>query len=260
MNGLLKFISSLDHYLLKIGFYICLGLLVTLSLPALSAQKHDVQPSALARQGKILYEAGKLDEAAEIWQEAAAAYEAMGNSQGSTESLINIATAQQGLGLYDRSCHTLLEAFEVSPDDCEQLKEQVLPIEQRLAITVSEADNSSVELASILQPILEQPNSLNKTRGLLRLGDYFSHSEYLQIGQELLAVGLDTAQQINSSQEATSALLSLGNTARAIASKQQSQFPPQTVALNIIANQNSSPTAALDYPWPLLLLRQNQDY
>lgn len=233
------------RYLLKITAYACLGLLTTFWLPALSVQKSNIQPIALAQQGQMLYEAGKLDRAAEIWQEAAAAYAAKGNIQGSTESLINIATAQQGLGLYDRSCQTILDAFEVSPDNCEQVKEKVLPLEQSLAISQSEDEKSQAELATIFQPILDRPDSLNKIRGLLRLGDYFSHSEYLQIGKELLTLSLNTAQEINSSQQQATALLSLGNTARAIAMKQQKLFPSQTVALNIIANQNGSTTAAL---------------
>ena len=246
MNKIFKFIPRIYRYLLKITVYVCLGLLTTFWLPALSVQKTNVQPLALAQQGRIFYEAGKLDRAAEIWQEAASAYAAEGNSQGSTESLINIATAQQGLGLYDRSCQTILEAFEVSSNDCEQVKEKVLPIEQSLAIASSEDEKSPAELATVFQPILDQPDSLNKTRGLLRLGDYFSHNQYLQIGKELLALSLNTAEQINSPQQQATALLSLGNTARAIAVRQQQLFPPQTVALNIIANQNGSTAAALD--------------
>ena len=245
MNRLFNFIPRIYRYLLKIAFFVGLGLLTTLGLPAISVQKPDVQPSELARQGKELYEAGKLDRAAEIWQEAAAAYSAAGNSQGSTESLINTATAQQGLGLYEQSCQTILKAFEFSRADCEQIREEVLPIEQQLATSLFTEENPQTELVTIFQPIVDRADSLNKTRGLLRLGDYFSHSEYLQIGEELLALSLDTAQQINSPSQQTSALLSLGNTARAIALRQQNQFPPQTVALNIIANQSGSLTAAL---------------
>ena len=245
MNRLFNFYPRIYGHLLKITLCACLGLLTTLWLPALSVQKPNIQPSELAQQGKELYEAGQLDRAAEIWQEAAAAYSAEGNSQGSIESLINTATAQQGLGLYEQSCQTILNAFDVSQYDCEQMREKVLPIEQQLATSLSVDANPKTELVTIFQPILDRPDSLNKTRGLLRLGDYFSHSEYLQIGEELLTLSLDTAKQINSSSQQTAALLSLGNTARAIALRQQNQFPPQTVALNIIANQNASITAAL---------------
>ncbi|MDJ0691218.1 MAG: CHAT domain-containing protein [Xenococcaceae cyanobacterium MO_188.B32] len=245
MNRLFNFIPRIYRYLLKITFYLCLGILTTLGLPAISAQKTTVQPSELARQGKELYEAGQLNRAAEIWQEAAAAYSTAGNSQASIESLINTATAQQGLGLYEQSCQTILNAFDFKNHDCELIKERVLPLEQKLATSLPIYEDSQTELVTVFQPILDRPNSLNKTRGLLRLGDYFSHTEYLQIGEELLSLSLDTAKQINSLSQQVSALLSLGNTARSIALRQQNQFPPQTVALNIIANQDSSTTAAL---------------
>ncbi len=245
MKRLFNFIPRIYRYLIKIIFYTCLGLLTTLWLPALSAQKTNFPPSELAQQGKNLYEEGKLNQAAEIWKQAAAAYAAAGNSQRSTESLLNTATAQQGLGLYTQSCQTILKAFEFNQHDCEQLREEVLPIEQELAISSSGDTDTPTELVNLFQPILDRPDSLNKTRGLLRLGDYFSHSEYLEIGQELLSLSLDTAQQINYPSQQTAALLSLGNTARSIAFRQQNQFPPQTIALNVIANQNASTTAAL---------------
>ena len=246
MKRLFKFIPRIYRYLLKITLFACLGLLSTLWLPALSLQQN-IQPQELAQQGKNYYEAGKLDLAVAMWQKAAAAYANAGNSQGSRENLINTATAQQGLGLYSQSCQTILQAFDVdvSQYNCEQMREEVLPIEQELSNNFNTETGSSKQLATILQPILAQPDSLNKATGLLRLGDYFRESEYLQIGEEILSMSLDTAKQINSPTEQTAALLSLGNTARAIANRQQTQFPAQTVALDLIVNQTPSATAAL---------------
>ena len=245
MKRLLSFIPRIYRYLLKVTFFACLGLLTTFWLPALSIQEQTVQPLELAQQGKNFYETGKLDRAAETWQKAAAAYAAEGNSQGSAENLINSATAQQGLGLYAQSCQTILQAFEVSQYDCEQMREEVLPIEQQLTASLPVETNPREELVAILEPILAQPGSLNKATGLLRLGDYFRETEYLQIGKEVLSLSLKTAEQINSTTEQTAVLLSLGNTARAIANRQQTLFPAQTVALDVIVNQQGSTTAAL---------------
>jgi CHAT domain-containing protein len=60
-----------------------------------------------------------------------------------------------------------------------------------------------------------------------------------------LLLSLATAEELDLPQAESAALLSLGNTARAIANREQAQFPPATVALDVALNQQGSVKAAL---------------
>jgi tetratricopeptide (TPR) repeat protein len=200
----------------------------------------------LTQRGQEFYEAGQLDRAVETWQQAADAYSAAGDNQGKTESLINTATVQQALGLYPQSCQSVLEAFEVEKLTCTQLQEEAEPLERQLSsfTPANTQPEPQKQFMTILGPIANQSNSLNKTTGLLRLGDYFRATGYPEVAEEVLSLSLETAESLDLSEEKTAALLSLGNTARIIANRQQSQFAPTTVALDVIVNQQSSTQGA----------------
>jgi CHAT domain-containing protein len=234
---------------LRIIFLACLGLVTALCLPVFSLQGEVTpQPVNLAQQGKNFYEAGELDRAIATWQEAADAYAAAGNSQGSMGSLMNTATAQQALGLYPQSCQTVLQAFAVDQFNCLELQQQAQSVEQKLSLEADllDREQSKQEVQAIIKPIVEQPDSLNKATGLLRLGDYLRETGYAHVAESVLSFSLDTAKTMESPVETTAALLSLGNTARAIADREQNRFPPLTVALDVVVNQRGSATAALE--------------
>jgi len=154
----------------------------------------------LAIQGKQLYEAGKFSEAARVWQRAADAYAQMSDSDGMTQSLINIAEAQQALGLYPRACNTLLQSVGMVEPDCQKLTQE----------------NSNRQQQDFLLKTLEaQPNSLNKANGLRSLGDVLQRLDNLELSTQVLQLSLKAAKELPSPQEESAALLSLGNTERA---------------------------------------------
>ena len=113
------------------------------------------KPSQLAIQGKQLYDAGEFDAAARVWQQAASAYAKVGDSDGKTQSLINVAEALLALGLYPRACNTLLQAFEIAAPNCQNLTQQ----------------NERQQRDSLIKTLEERPNSRTKAIGLRSLGD-----------------------------------------------------------------------------------------
>ncbi len=250
-NLLLKKLRANSFFSLPLGkgilwFLASWGLITALSLPGLS-QSEPVQPVQLAQQGREFYEAGKLERAIKSWQQAAAAYETEGNSAGMTESLLNTATAQQALGIYSQSCNTLLQAFNLKEGkidqetekkvDCSSLLEEAQSLESDLISNVSVSETPSKTSLTAIDKIAERPDSLNKATGLLRFGDYLRESGYPRVGETVLQRSLETAEKLTEPRTKTAALISLGNTARAIANRQQEQFPPQTVAVGVISSQ-----------------------
>ena len=222
-----------------------LGLVSAFIIPAWSQSAAPEQSQLLTQQGKEFYEAGQLEQAIATWTEAAELYALNGNFAQETANLINTATAQQALGLYGDSCETVLQAFDIDEIDCFDLLDDAQSLEQKLptqAINFPETDSSFV----FLQPLVEAPYSLSQATGLLRLGDYFINGNYPQVALATTDMSLQIARQLDDPRQETAALLSLGNTVRAIAAKEQNQFPPQTVALDNIVNQKGSVDVALE--------------
>lgn len=226
-------------------FLALLGLISALIMPAVS-QSEISQSQLLAQKGRELYETGNLEQAIISWEQAADVNAANGEFSQRTTNLINTATAQQALGLYGESCATVLEAFDIRETNCFELLDEAQPLEQRLqeqetVTSFPEADSDFV----YLEPLVTAPYNLSQATGLLRLGDYFTDSNYPQVARSVVAQSLQIAQELDNPRQETAALLSLGNTVRAIAQKEQNQFPPQTVALDNIVNRNGSATVAL---------------
>jgi CHAT domain-containing protein len=165
--------------------------------------------SKLAIQGKQLYEAGQFSEAAKVWQQAADSYAQVGAHDGITQSLINIAEAQQALGLYPRACNTLLQAFEIAQPNCQKLTQ--------------EDENRQQRQDALLKNLEAQPNSLNKAIGLRSLGDIFQRLDDLDLSQQVLQLSLKVAKALPSPQDESAALLSLGNTEQAKGNRERTQ-------------------------------------
>ena len=237
---------SISWHRFKFLLLAILGVIWALSVPAYSANQPSTPPEALARQGQLLYKTGKLNEAIDLWQQAAQGYEAQGDVQQQRNNLINSATAQQKLGLYNQSCTTILEAFNFADPNCEELIEQSQTWESQVqGDNLSETEFQEI-VKNSLNPLLESPSSSTKAIALLRLGDFLRAKQSFKTATTVLNFSQETAQQLNSPEQNSGILISLGNTARAIAITQQNRFPPRTVALNIIANRRSSATAALE--------------
>ena len=226
--------------------FVSIGLVGTFSLPAISQPQAKAQPIKLAQQGKDFYEAGQLDQAIQTWQQAAIAYREAGDLKSSRENAINTATAQQALGLYPQSCQSLLQAFNLADNiNCTEILEQAQKVEPELDGTLPPTIDSKSKFVPAINRVMELPSSSNKATGLLRMGDYLKASGYPRVAIRTLELSLKTANDIDDSTQTSAALLSLGNSEREIAIRQQEQFPPQTIALNIISNEEASSEAAL---------------
>ena len=223
-----------------ISLAVC-GLLLALCIPAISVEQ--ITPATeLVRQGRAFYQTGELQKAIASWQAAATAYQAQGDLKNRRANLLNMATAQQGLGLFDNSCGSVLEAFTIEPD-CLEILDSIISWEQQLQ-SVDSAEEKPTILAS-LQPMIESEPSVNKAVGLLRFGDYLRYKDYPQVSSQILQLSLTTARQTENPTQENAALLSLGNTYRRIAEIEQNRYPSETIALDIIANRDSSAEEAL---------------
>lgn len=152
-------------------------------------------------QGQLQLTTGQTETALETWQKAANTYQQLNEKDRMAQSLLNLAQAQQSLGLYSRSCKTLLQALEVTNIDCEILSKPTQ--------STSEKNDSLLSTSEIL------PTSSIKATGLRLLGDFLRVSGNLELSQKVLQLSLEVAQKLSSPIEDNEAQLSLGNTARA---------------------------------------------
>ncbi|MEM8675847.1 MAG: CHAT domain-containing protein [Cyanobacteria bacterium P01_G01_bin.67] len=212
-----------------------------------------IQPANLAQQGKQYYEAGKLDQAIETWQQATVAYGDAGNEAGKRESFLNMATAEQALGLYEQSCDSLLEAFNLAgKTNCSLIIEEAQVVEPQLSGIVPKTKAAEARLLPAVEAINQQPDERDKIQGLLRFGDYLRASGYPRVANKALELSLDSTEKLNNPGQKAATLLSLGNAQRAIAIEQQNQFAPQTVVLDNIANSGGTAESALASYQPAL--------
>jgi CHAT domain-containing protein len=200
-----------------------LGLLSSVSIPAWSNSPNLPASSALelARQGQQRYNSGEVEAAAKLWQQAAAAYEKIGDREGMSKSLINKSQALQDLGLYPKACQTLLHAFAIKNPECNANK-----IEE-LQKTLAQKQNSF---------------TLTQTIGLRSLGDVLRRQGLLQKSQEILQLSLSS---LSESPEKSAVLLSLGNTERILGNQIRDRWDYDVVT-EIIDNK-SIPDALAPY-------------
>jgi CHAT domain-containing protein len=181
------------RHILAFILSVLLGLFSSLCLPAWP--EHSAQTNKaleLAREGQQHYNAGKFDQAAELWQEAADAYEQAGEGEGMVKSLINKAQALQDLGLAPKACKTLLEAFAVDNSGC-----------------------SSEQVDKLLKVLSQQRDSLSLSQaiGLRSLGNVLRRQGILAQSKAILELSLSISE---GSPEASATWLSLGNTEGAL--------------------------------------------
>lgn len=166
-------------------------------------EKQRIFAQTLDIQGRLQRAIGESELAAATWQAAADLYTRMGDRNASRQSSINQSQAWQDLGLYPRACKTLLSALDLGVEDCKSLTD--LPRDRF---------NQKLEI------LKNQPDSLLKFDGLQSLGNILRIVGDLQLSQTLLESSLAVATALQSPQEQSTALLSLGNTARALVDKQ----------------------------------------
>lgn len=141
---------------------------------------------SLALQAQQLYRVGELTRAAEMWQEAATAFQLQGDRLGRTKSLINQSQVLQDLGLYPRACKILLTALAAESPVCQPA-----------------LIDSSIETFS-------QKDRITTVEGiaLRSLGNILQRKGMLEQAQTLLLLSLSATQN---SPEAEATLLALGN-------------------------------------------------
>lgn len=157
--------------------------------------KADSKASELDNQGQELYEVYQFSEAIKLWQRVEKAYIQLGNTDGVAKTRINIAEALQALGLYPRACDTLLQAFNIADLDCRDLSE-------------SNANKQD----SLIKTLEQLPNSQTNVVGLRAFGNIFQKLDNLGLSQQVLQLSLNAAKALNSPEDESAALLSLGNT------------------------------------------------
>ncbi|MBO3462054.1 CHAT domain-containing protein [Aetokthonos hydrillicola Thurmond2011] len=173
----------------------------------------------LAKEGQKYYNSGRFDEAAKLWQEAALAYRNLGDQEGMTKSLINKSQALQDLGLYPKSCKTLMEVFAVENPNCsqEQLDKLLTNLsQQRDTITLTQA----IGLRG-LGDVLRKQGILKESLGFLQLSHSIAHK----------------------SKQASAVLLSLGNTERALGNQKRDHWDYQAIAEIIDGNTEQAALA-----------------
>ena len=127
-------------------------------------------------QGSIQLDLGQAEQALQTWQRSEEIYQQLNHQSGVLQARINQSQAWQVLGFYHRALTTLTE---------------------------------------LQQDLESQPDSITKAVELRALGDTLQLSGNLQQSNQVLQQSLKIAQKLDSPQDITAALFSLGNTTRA---------------------------------------------
>ena len=203
--------------------------------------------SALVQQGKTLYEAGQFFEAASVWQRAAQAFQAQGNTLNQAEVLNYLSLAYQQLGQWSQATQAITDSLKLlqakkSPKPSFRLQvlaqalnfqgqlqlaqgqaEQSLTTWQQAAATYTQAGDRSGFIGSLI----------NQAQALQALG------LYRQAQKTLIQVEQTLASQPASIIKAMG-LRSLGNTLRVVGDLDQSrQVLQQSLT---VAEQLKSPS------------------
>ncbi|MBW4430924.1 MAG: CHAT domain-containing protein [Pelatocladus maniniholoensis HA4357-MV3] len=196
------------------------GLFSTLNLPVWSNSKSN-QALQLAQQGQQSYNIGNFDQAIELWQAAAQAYQQMGDKEGMTKSLINQSQALQELGLYPKACKTLLQVFAVANPTC-----------------------NPAQIDKFLTNIAQQQNSLSliQATGLRSLGEVLRRQGLLEQSQKVLQLSLTA---LDKSPQSSAVLLSLANTERTLGNQIRDRWDYEQITA--IIDQKSQDAALAPY-------------
>ncbi|NER51190.1 MAG: CHAT domain-containing protein [Symploca sp. SIO1A3] len=153
-----------------------------------------IYAQVLNTRGRLELTLGQAEAALKTWQLATKTYDEAGDETGVTGSLINQAQAMEVLGLYRRTCKTLLNALQLD-NNCDLSEQQ--------------------RFETVLQAFEKQPDTQIKIIGLRSLGNILRLIGDLDNSQQVLEQGLAVVQQTQSPLEESATLLSLGKTERA---------------------------------------------
>ena len=180
-------------------FFLSVNLALTFGFPVKS------QPTALnlALEAQQLYRIGNLNQASVIWQKAAASFAAAGDASGRIKSLINQSQVLQDLGQYPRACDAILQAFDSTDYDCNQV-DRLNQFIQKFA----QEDGTSSEI--------NHPNTIIEGIGLRSLGSILLHQGKLEQSRKLLDL---SAIKTADSPEFGQTLLAIGNVERMLGNR-----------------------------------------
>ncbi|MEH2321756.1 CHAT domain-containing protein [Nostoc sp.] len=140
-----------------------------------NSQNLQVLAPILDIQGSIQLDLGQAEQALNTWQRAEVSYKQLGDQNGITRDRINQAQAWQVLGFYRRG------------------------------LTI---------LTQLQQQLQSRPNSVTKAVQLRSFGDALQLAGDLKQSRQVLQQSLSIAQKLDSPQDVSAALFSLGNTAQ----------------------------------------------
>jgi CHAT domain-containing protein len=206
-----------------------LDLLLSQNATATESQRR-VRALALNNQGLLLLAVGKAKEAFEVWQDAAADYQALGEVEAVSGVQLNQALALSGMGYYRRSCDLLLDTMGMEGLTCDDLEVSEAENEQNQS-EASQPDNpqddlelteqEKRQLKEIQELFAQQPNSGLKVTGLRSLGNVLRAIGSLKESELILQESLTVAQSLNSSEAIAQSAFELGNTYQALAKRYQ---------------------------------------
>lgn len=219
-----------------------------------------VEPSDLVEQGKVYYQSGQFDQAAQVWQEAAETYAAEGLILKQAQALNYLALAYKELGNTDLAQEAIAQSLNLLKSQPDTNKNTRLLLAQALntqgtihllqgqsqtaletwkqaASIYEQAEDKTGQLISQInqaqalqalgkyrraKSLLEQlvselenePNSLLKAKGLRSLGVALQSLGQLRQSKAALEASWQISQQLNSPQDTSEALFSIGNVAR----------------------------------------------
>jgi CHAT domain-containing protein/Flp pilus assembly protein TadD len=205
-----------------------------------SRSQAQILAQTLDIQGRLQLSLGRAEQALETWEKAAALYAQIGNREGLTWNQINQAQALQSAGFYTRACRTLLNTLSIDSPDCGISEQQ-------------------------LETLKSKPDSLSTAVALRNLGDVLQLVGDLQQSQKVLELSRDIARRLQSPENISAALFSLGNTVRAqqtIGTEEQTRSPESPISFyQQAAEQATSPTLKIQAQLnQLSLLIENQQF
>jgi CHAT domain-containing protein len=224
------------HRTLTILLLVLLGLFLTLGIQQLFIERAigtetkttelicsrtpSLSPEELSREGKKSYNKAQFDSARDCWQKAATAYRQQGKETEAINNQINQSQAEQALGLYPRAYSTLLQIYNLK--DCTSLPQQM-----EGCTTLSREEEQRKQY---VDSISKQADSPAKISALRNLGTVLRELGELDLSNQVFLLSLQKAQP----QEQAAIWLDLGNTRRALSSKEQDLYSRSQQPDNLI--------------------------
>ena len=172
-------LSNLSLVYQKLGNWSQAETVINKSLNLLATQNDyqalEIIAKTLNRKGNLEFTQGKITQSLSTWEQAEDIYKSLGNTTGQIEFQINQAQALQSLGFYRHALN---------------------------------------KINLVQEQLSQQPDSIIKATSWRFLGNVLRSSGNFDQSHKALQQSLTIAQQLQSPQQISAALLALGNTAR----------------------------------------------